>query len=239
MPARAPGSVWAVVPAAGRGSRMQADRPKQYLTLCNRPVLLHTLDRLASFPRIRGIALGIASQDSHWQTLQYVSPKLVEVYAGGNERAQTVLNGLKALDRHAGPQDWVMVHDAARPCVRHRDLDRLLAAAMEHADGALLAVPVSDTVKRADAGDLVQETVSRAGLWRAQTPQLFPIGVLRSALDRALTQGVDLTDEASAMEWVGARPRLVRGSADNLKITLPEDLALAALVLQAQEQEVH
>lgn len=226
-----------MVPAAGGGSRLGADRPKQYVSLRGRPILLHTLDRLASYPRLRGILVGIAADDVLWPTLNVSIPKLIGTYVGGEQRAQTVLNGLEALARHAGPKDWVLVHDAARPCLRHADIDRLLAAVHGHADGALLAVPLSDTLKRADHTDSVSETVARTGLWRALTPQAFPIAALRVALDTALRAGREITDEASAMEYTGARPRLVPGHADNIKITLPGDLALAEVYLREQENE--
>ena len=226
-----------MVPAAGGGSRLGADRPKQYVSLHGRPILLHTLDRLASYPRLRGILVGIAADDSYWPTLNTSTPRLIGTYVGGEQRAQTVLNGLQALARHAGPKDWVLVHDAARPCLRHADIDRLLASVDGHADGGLLAVPLSDTLKRADSTGSVSETVARTGLWRALTPQAFPIAALRDALDAALRAGREITDEASAMEYTGARPRLVPGHADNIKITLPGDLALAELYLREQENE--
>jgi len=215
---------------------MRADRPKQYLPLLGRPILLRTLERLGSYPALRGQLVGIAPDDVYWPTLSESIPKLLGAFPGGAERADTVLNGLRALAKYAVPDDWVLVHDAARPCVRHADIDTLLAAVAGHTDGGLLALPVSDTVKRADRDGCVEETVSRAGLWRAQTPQVFRLGALTAALEGARRAGVEITDEASAMEWSGARPRLVPGHADNIKITLPEDLALAELYLRAQER---
>ncbi len=226
-----------MVPAAGGGARMRADRPKQYLPLFGRPILLRTLERLGSYPPLRGMLVGIASDDVHWPTLPGLIPKLLGTCPGGATRADTVLNGLRALAGHAMPDDWVLVHDAARPCVRHADIDTLLAAIAGHADGGLLAVPVGDTVKRADHNGCVEETVSRAGLWRALTPQVFRLGALTLALENARRAGIEITDEAAAMEYGGARPRLVRGHADNIKITVPEDLALAELYLREQERE--
>lgn len=226
-----------MVPAAGGGARLGADRPKQYVSLRGRPILLHTLDRLASYPRLRGILVGVAPNDLYWPTLNLKIPKLLGTYVGGAQRAQTVLNGLQVLTQHAGPDDWVLVHDAARPCLRHADIDRLLAAVVGHAEGGLLALLVSDTLKRADQNGAVAETVTRTGLWRALTPQAFPIAALRAALDAALRAGIEITDEASAMEYTGARPRLVPGYADNIKITVPGDLALAELYLREQENE--
>jgi len=217
---------------------MRADRPKQYLSLLGRPILLRTLERLGSYPRLRGMLVGIAADDVFWPTLTGSGsiPNMLGTYTGGAERAETVLNGLQALAAYAQPQDWVMVHDAGRPCVRHTDIDALMLAVAGHADGGLLALPVSDTVKRADHNGCVEETVARAGLWRALTPQVFPLGALRRALEKARQAGREITDEASAMEYEGARPRLVHGHADNIKITLPEDLMLAEIFLQAQER---
>jgi len=228
---------WAVVPAAGGGTRMGADRPKQYLSLLGRPILTRTLERLGSYPRLRGMLVGIADDDVYWPTLTDPIPQLLSTYSGGAERAHTVLNGLRVLADFAEPDDWVLVHDAARPCLRHSDIDSLLQAVETHADGGLLALPVSDTVKRADAEGCVEQTVSRANLWRALTPQVFRLGALTEALERALRDGVDVTDEAAAMEYCGARPRLVHGHSDNIKITVPNDLMLAEHVLRAQERE--
>jgi len=230
-------ALWAVVPAAGGGARMRAARPKQYLPLLGRAMLLHTLERLGRYPRLRGLVVGIAADDAYWPTLATEIPNLLITYVGGAERAQTVLNGLRALETYAAPDDWVLVHDAARPCVRHTDIDALLAAVAGHADGGLLALPLSDTIKRADHNGCVEDTVARAGLWRALTPQVFRLAALSDALESAMRAGVEITDEASAMEYSGARPRLVHGHADNIKITVPEDLALAELFLREQERE--
>jgi 2-C-methyl-D-erythritol 4-phosphate cytidylyltransferase len=216
---------------------MRAARPKQYLPLLGRAMLLHTLERLGRYPRLRGLVVGIAADDAYWPTLATEIPNLLNTYVGGAERAQTVLNGLRALETYAAPNDWVLVHDAARPCVRHADIDSLLAAVAGHADGGLLAVPLSDTVKRADHNGCSEETVPRAGLWRAMTPQVFRLAALRDGLESAIRAGVEITDEASAMEYSGARPRLVHGHADNIKVTVPEDLALAELFLREQERE--
>lgn len=216
---------------------MRADRPKQYLPLLGRPILQRTLERLGSFPRLRGMLVGIAAADVYWPTLTSSIPKLLGTYPGGAERAVTVLNGLRALAEYAQADDWVLVHDAARPCVRHADIEALLSVIAGHVDGGLLALPVSDTVKRADHNGCVEATVPRTGLWRALTPQVFRLGALTAALEKALGNGVEVTDEAAAMEFEGARPRLVHGHADNIKITLPEDLALAETCLRLQERE--
>jgi 2-C-methyl-D-erythritol 4-phosphate cytidylyltransferase len=216
---------------------MRAARPKQYLPLLGRAILQHTLERLGHYPRLRGLVVGIAADDAYWPTLASDVPNLLTTYIGGAERAQTVLNGLRALETYAAPDDWVLVHDAARPCVRHADIDVLLAAVAGHVDGGLLALPLNDTVKRADHNGCVEETVPRAGLWRALTPQVFRLAALSAALESAMQAGAEITDEASAMEYSGARPRLVHGHADNIKITLPEDLAQAELFLREQERE--
>jgi 2-C-methyl-D-erythritol 4-phosphate cytidylyltransferase len=216
---------------------MRAARPKQYLPLLGRAILQHTLERLGHYPHLRGLVVGIAADDAYWPTLATEIPNLLTTYVGGAERAQTVLNGLRALETYAAPDDWVLVHDAARPCVRHADIDSLLAAVAGHADGGLLALPLSDTVKRADHNGCVEDTVARAGLWRALTPQVFRLAALSDALESAMRAGVEITDEASAMEYSGARPRLVHGHADNIKITEPEDMALAELFLREQERE--
>lgn len=216
---------------------MQAHLPKQYLPLLGRPVILHTLERLCGYPRMRGVVVGIAPDDAQWRTL-FVGhlQKLLGTFEGGASRAQTVLNGLVALAaRGARDDDWVMVHDAVRPCIRHADLDKLVAVANVSPDGALLAIPVTDTTKRADVEGRVEETVSRSGLWRALTPQMFRIKTLRLALEAMLAKKEDITDDSLAVERLGARPRLVEGSPDNIKITRPTDLMLAEIFLKQQE----
>ena len=219
---------------------MRATTPKQYLPLLGRPVVLHALARLAAHPRVSGVLVGISVGDDYWPTLKpelAQLPKLLGTYAGGIERVDTVLNGLKALEAHAAVEDWVLVHDAARPCLRSADLDKLIKQVLGYPDGGLLAVPISDTVKRTDATSAVTETVSRSNLWRALTPQLFPLQKLRSALELAVADGVAVTDESMAVEYQGGRPRVVAGHADNIKITLAEDLELAELYLRQQEKE--
>jgi 2-C-methyl-D-erythritol 4-phosphate cytidylyltransferase len=233
-------AIWAVVPAAGSGSRMQGGIPKQYLPLAGRPILFQTLERLCTYARLNGVWVGVTAGDRHWSSLREDCgrlPRFRGAYDGGTLRAETVLNGLRAVSADAMDDDWVMVHDAVRPCVRHADLDRLVEAARE-ADGGLLALPVTDTVKRADGDGQVLETVPRTGLWRALTPQMFRLGRLRLALEQALARGEEITDEAAAIERLGDRPRVVAGQPDNIKITLPADLALAELYLRRQTEEV-
>ena len=227
---------WAVVPAAGGGRRMSAGSPKQYLELRGRPVIVHTLERLASFPPLRGIVVGLAPDDRHWSNLDFLPAKLLTTYVGGAERAVTVLNGLRALSAHASPDDWVLVHDAVRPCLRSADTLKLVTEVDNHPDGGLLAVPLTDTVKRTDADGRIIATVARADLWRALTPQMFRLAALQQALERALRENIAVTDEATAIEHNGGRPRLVAGHADNIKITYASDLALAELYMQQQER---
>lgn len=219
---------------------MGSPTPKQYLLLRGRSVILHTLERLCHYPRLSGVMVGISPGDRHWQAHETEAerlPKFLGSYPGGETRAHTVLNGLTALSVHAREADWVLVHDAVRPCVRLSDIDALVNVVEAEADGGLLALPVADTVKRADGRGRVRETVSREGLWRALTPQLFRIGALRSALQQSLARGGEITDEAAAIEAAGGKPKLVAGHADNIKITLPGDLALAELFLKQQEKE--
>lgn len=227
--------VWAVIPAAGSGSRMGVVIPKQFMMLLDKPVLAHTLDRLGLHPRLRGIQVATAAKKTQWDVIaEHVAhltrEKLLPVCAGGESRAQSVLRGLEALGAHADSRDWVLVHDAARPCLRQTDIDALLQALDAGAEGAILGAPVADTLKRVHEG-VIQETVPRQQLWRAFTPQAFRLGSLRTALSEALCQGVEITDEASAIEWTGGHPRMVQGHADNLKITLSEDMDMAASVL--------
>ncbi len=229
--------IWAFIPAGGRGLRMQSSVPKQYLLLSGRPVILHTIERLCAHPRIRGVLVGVSDQDNHWQRLAPESgrlPKFLGSSSGGETRAHTVLNGLVQLANHAKLEDWALVHDAVRPCVRLDDIDKLISA-VDESDGGLLALPVSDTVKRVDSAGRVIETINRQGLWRAATPQMFRIGKLKQALEKALSDGVEITDEASAIEAAGGHPRVDACHADNIKITLPDDLALAELFLKQQQ----
>jgi len=225
---------WVVIPAAGKGRRMGSELPKQYLPLCNRMVIEHTLERLLLHPGIDGVYLALDPRDPHWETTEYAGhPDIVRV-SGGDERAHSVLNALEALQQRADPGDWVLVHDAARPCVRRSDIDLLISEAGKHPVGGVLGVALHDTLKRTDESNHIEATVDRRGLWRAFTPQMFRLGELFEALSQALAAGVVVTDEASAIEWAGLRPRMVPGHADNIKITQAEDLELASFFLQRQ-----
>lgn len=223
---------WAVVPAAGSGRRMAGAVPKQYLPLHGRTVLEHTLDALFSCKRISAVVLALAAADRHWPALQArYAGRPLHCIRGGRERCHTVLRALERLVEEARASDWVLVHDAARPCVRVADVDALMDSLGTDSDGGLLGVPVADTMKRIGADGRITATVERGGLWHAQTPQMFRLGQLHAALEAALAAGVLVTDEAAAMERAGHRPRMVCGHRDNIKITVPEDLALAEFYL--------
>lgn len=222
---------WAIVPAAGYGARMGSTIPKQYLLLHNKSILQHTLERLC-LPQINKIIVCVAEDDPYWSTLQL--PMSVERVKGGKERCHSVLNGLYALQQWADPQDWVLVHDAARPCVRTSDINNLMEKLADHPVGGLLALRVRDTMKRSNSDNQITETVERVNLWHALTPQMFRLQPLIHALEHILQQGELVTDEAQAIEKQGMQPMLIEGHADNIKITHQQDLALAALYLQEQ-----
>lgn len=224
---------WLVMPAAGIGRRFGADRPKQYAPLCGRTVIEWALSPFLADARCAGTVVALASDDPYWSAL---APPAVIPAAGGRERSHSVRSALAALAGRARPQDWVLVHDAARPCLPRSDLDRLLAELADHPVGGLLATPAADTLKRAEGSREVQQTVDRAGLWRALTPQMFRYGRLCEALDRAHAAGRVPTDEAQAIEWLGDRARLVEGAAANLKITSAADLAIAAALLKENRE---
>lgn len=227
---------WAIVPAAGAGTRMGSDIPKQYLTLGDRTVLEHTLDTLLSCERLAGVILVLSPVDQRWTGIQQrYAQQALETVNGGAERCDSVLNGLKHLAACAGDDDWVLVHDAARPCVRPEDIEHLMNTLQGSGEGGLLGVPVADTMKRVDDELNISDTVDREGLWHAYTPQMFRVGALRAALQQAVDNGHPVTDEANAMELAGYRPRMVQGARDNIKITLPADLPLAAFYLQSRQ----
>lgn len=223
---------WPILPAAGVGSRMQADRPKQYLPLQGRLLIDHTLQVMLSYPRFAQLVLVLSPADPYWPSSDYArDPRIIRA-AGGAERCHSVLNGLTALDGLAAADDWVVVHDVARPCLRHSDLDTLLDNLTD--PGAILASPVRDTMKRGRVENgqvVIDRTVEREQLWHALTPQVFRYAQLQQALQTCLARGLTVTDEASALEQLGLSPRLVEGRADNIKVTRPDDLALASLFL--------
>lgn len=229
---------WVVVPAAGVGKRMGSAVPKQYLDLNGRPVIDHTIERLLLHPQIDGVCVAISEEDGWWGDTEFAAHPDLVVVPGGRERCLSVFNALERLLDRANSQDWVLVHDAARPCVRRSDIDHLMAMVEAHPIGGLLGMPVRDTMKRTDAADRILETVERNDLWHAFTPQMFRLGVLFDALKGALDAGFLVTDEASAIEWAGHQPIMVEGHSDNLKITRPDDLALAAYYLSHQAAEM-
>lgn len=225
---------WVVMPAAGAGRRLGAATPKQYLTLAGRSLIEWSLAPFLTDSRCQGIVVAVASDDTHWPALSARwTPGRVRSAPGGAERSESVLAGLAALP--AQPDDWVLVHDAARPCLSTTDRDALLGALADDPVGGLLAVPLSDTLKRAGQDGSVAATVPRDGLWRALTPQMFRHAALSQALGQALARGEHPTDEAQAMERSGLAPRLVAGSPQNIKVTTAADLALAEALLCTRE----
>jgi 2-C-methyl-D-erythritol 4-phosphate cytidylyltransferase len=228
--------VVAVIPAAGIGNRMQADRPKQYLSLAGKTILEHTVEQLLSHPKIHRIVIAISAQDSYIHSLSIATHNKVTLVEGGAQRADSVLSALSTISEEC----WALVHDAARPCVTIEDIDRLLSVMHDHSvTGGILATPVRDTMKRAlDNGvqPLISHTESREALWHALTPQLFPTARLTRALNCALEEGANVTDEASAIEYVGGKVALINGNPANIKITHPEDLPLAEFYLQQRDK---
>lgn len=222
---------WAVVPAAGIGRRFGGEIPKQYQPLEGRTVIEWALAPLLDHPAVCRTVVALAPEDPHWPRLALGRREALVSVQGGDERAVSVANALAWIAERAGPEDRVLVHDAVRPCLASRDLDRLLREGLADPQGALLAAPVADTLKREDDQGRVAATVRRDGLWRALTPQLFPVRDLRDALSRLAATARSVTDEAMAMEQAGFRPRLVPGDPGNIKITTPADLELARRLL--------
>lgn len=222
--------LWCVVPAAGRGTRMGTDCPKQYLPLAGRPLISHTLERLAAHPRVAGLVVVLGAKDEHWPGTTSLRGKPVRTAIGGAERSDSVLAGLDALPSAVGEADFVLVHDAARPCVRATDIARLIEQATQ-VDGGLLGAPLRDTLKRAGDGGHSLVTEPRDQRWRAFTPQMFRRGELSAALRAVAHDGRPVSDEAMAMELAGFRPLLVEGAEDNIKVTTAADLALAEFLL--------
>ena len=222
-----------LIPAAGAGSRMAGDLPKQYMPLLGSPMIAHTLQVFLQYPAITSIHVMISPDDPYWGTLSIPYHDRLHVHrCGGETRASTVLNGLRAIQ--ANSDDWILVHDAARPGLTAKMLDRLLLSLQHEAVGGLLAVPLADTLKRADQQQCVQQTEPRDHLWQAQTPQMFRYGLLTQALERS---GGKPTDEAQAIEALGYHPRLVAGGLRNLKVTYPEDLAIIEAIMMNEVKQ--
>ena len=226
--------IWAIVPAAGSGSRFSKTQLKQYQTIENKTVLEHTIDRLNQLP-LTGYVLAIGEQDDVAQILNLSHKELAHFCMGGAERVHSVLNALDYLSQWASPDDLVFVHDAARPCVTTECLTNLLNTAIEQQTSAILAIPVRDTLKRVVAENQIDQTVSRDQLWQAQTPQISTFSKLKTAIETALAHDIVITDEASALEYINEPVQVVMGRSDNIKITYPDDLELAKLILQSQQ----
>ena len=223
---------WAVVVAAGRGQRFGGEVPKQYASLLGRPVLSWSLGALLAEPSIEGVVVALARGDRRWRRIGESRDPRVSTCAGGERREQSVANALEALSNRAQDSDWVLVHDAARPCLRRDDLVGLIDATRDDPVGGLLAVPVADTLKADDGHGRSARTAPRELLWRALTPQMFRYGLLKRALALCIDRERPVTDEASAIEALGLRPLLVRGRADNIKLTNAEDRGIAEAILR-------
>ncbi|ARN72750.1 2-C-methyl-D-erythritol 4-phosphate cytidylyltransferase [Oceanicoccus sagamiensis] len=228
-----PSRFFAVVPAAGVGKRMGSDTPKQYLPLLGKTVIEYTLTTLLAEPLLERIIVTTSPEDNRWRSLALLSDPRIDVVAGGAERCHSVLNGLQHLSSQANKEDWVLVHDVARPCIAGSDIKQLIADLSSHAVGGILAVPMSDTVKQVD-GKTITSTVDRSLLWRAQTPQMFRYQLLLESLSAGIEQGLSITDEASAIELAGYQAEVVEAMSANIKITRPEDLALAEHYLKKE-----
>ncbi len=234
---------WIVVPAAGIGSRMSSEIPKQYLILGTKTVIEHTLERLLKFSFLAGIVVVVSKADTHWKNLAISKHPLIHAVEGGAERANSVLNGLNYLQEKIQPQDWVLVHDAARPCVTLTNIETLCATLHEDTVGGILALPVSDTLKQVTLNHIdmhlsISKTLDRRSLWQAQTPQLFRYKLLRDCLSQTIARHENITDEASALELCGYSPKVVEGRSDNIKITRPDDFLVATFILQQQEKHM-
>jgi len=230
-------NIWVIIPASGVGKRMSSPVPKQYLKLNDKTVIEHTLDVFDKHESISEVVVVISEGDEYWSPLNANISKTLHVTYGGKERCDSVLNGLKFIENKAEANDWILVHDAARPCLRESDLSLLLETLNEHDIGGILAVPVRDTMKRSTDNNLIKETVEREHLWHALTPQMFRYSMLRDALESSLKNNEVITDEASAIEFSGFKPLLVEGHSDNIKITRPEDIGLASFFLKQIELE--
>jgi len=224
-----------LIPAAGRGKRYGGAMLKQYLPVCGKPVLAHSIKVFQFHPMVSSITVVLAEDDQWFESAVGLLASNVKTVTGGETRAQSVRNGLRFIADNYSTTDWVLVHDAARPCLSASRLEKFLEQGLESVHGAILAVPVGDTLKRAGESHEIVATVDRSGLWAAQTPQLFRVGVLADAIDVAQQAGRRLTDEASAMEFVGIKPLLVMGSSANIKITHSSDLAIAEALLARKE----
>ncbi len=222
---------WVVIPAAGIGKRVGIDKPKQYISVNDKTIIEHTINCFINREEIEGVVVAISKSDEYWPTLSISKHEKIIIAPGGDERYQSVFNGLHALHDKAEGDDWVLVHDAARPCLNQSAIDRLMINLRTHAVGGILALPCRDTMKRADNSNEIVETVERESLWHAQTPQMFKYGKLYSAIEKMLNEDIVVTDEAMAMELSGYKPMLVQGHQENIKITHKDDLKHLELYL--------
>lgn len=227
--------LWAIIPAAGSGSRFSKQELKQYQVIQGKTVLEHTVQRLNQLP-LSGYVLAVSAQDNIVKQIDLPKSERAHYCLGGAERVNSVLNALNYLSTFADENDWVLVHDAARPCVSLQNLNALVHQAVEGDISAILAIPVRDTLKLVldQNTKTIEKTVNRDQLWQAQTPQISKLGLLKKAIEEALQQGVNITDEASALECMNEQVRIVAGRSDNIKITYPEDLILAQMIMQSQ-----
>lgn len=228
----------ALVPAAGTGTRVGDSLPKQYLEVNGRPLIHHAIAALSRVSRITRICVVLSPEDRHWQPLmaesdsgRFLGTRVSTVSVGGASRGESVMNGLNALSEELKADDWVMVHDAARPCIRAELIEQFIDELEEDPIGGLLALPLADTIKRDDGNLRVEKTIARDGIWRAQTPQMFRYGMLRTAMQRM----PEATDEAQAIEALGHQPKLVMGEGSNLKVTYASDLKLARILLKEED----
>jgi 2-C-methyl-D-erythritol 4-phosphate cytidylyltransferase len=230
-------TIWAIVPAAGIGRRMRTRVPKQYLNVNGRPIIETSLARIGALQYVRQVLVMLNPEDRVWPTLGLEKNPKITCQFGGDNRYQTVLYGLRYLRAMAADDDWVLVHDAARPCVRIKDIDNLFAQIVNHPVGGLLGAPVDNTMKLVDDNHEVLSTVDRVNVWSAFTPQVLRFRLLLDALEAVDKSGKTVTDEATAVERLGYRPLLVLGNRDNIKVTHPNDLNLAEQILSSQAIE--
>lgn len=229
---------WAIVPAAGIGARMNSDIPKQYLPLLGRTVLEHTLERLVNIDLIEGVVVCLSCQDMHWASLAISRHEKIVTVNGGAERMHSVYKALHFLQKEQGlQQEFVLVHDAVRPCVKSEDIEKLILAVVDDEVGGILATPAVDTLKRVDENNRVIETLPRESCWRAQTPQMFRLALLCKSIELLLNRNRLASDEAAAIEASGLQPLIVEGSQENIKLTLPTDLALMETLLAGQQKQ--
>ena len=227
--------IWAIIPAGGVGRRMGTDKPKQYLSVCGKPIIHHTLSRICSSPSIDGVVVGVADSDHWWQDHSFSHARILGVYAAGAERVDTVRKGLDFLLEHqnVSESDWALVHDAVRPCILQQDIENLVDEAYDNQSGAVLGGGLADTLKVADENGRISNTVPRNRFWRAYTPQIFRIRDLIHGIDESRSLGLSVTDESMAVEVIGIRPMLVTGHPASIKVTVKSDLDLMEVVLQA------